>query len=399
MPNPAPPQASPPRALRRAVAGSVIVMIAAGGLFYYASKMAASRRQANHDEVIVNIHPHSCEPNALTVPAGRASFRIVNRSDRAVEWEILDGVLVVEERENIAPGLSQVINANLLPGDYTITCGLLSNPRGTLHVTPTAASDAAAKARPSMVAFVGPLSEFRVYLSSQGTALIKAVAALDQAIEAGDLSQAQTLYLPARAAYQRLAPAAQRLAELDNVINARADYFEKREQDPAFVGFHRLEYALFQQRNLDDLAPVAQRLLTDVTTLKQQLLAQSLPPEQLVSSVVRNLNSLADVRASNGEEERYSHSDLNGFAGNLDAAHKVVELLRPLLAKSAADLLPTLDMALSDFDTELNGFKVDNGYASYDSVSAQQRQQIADKAKALAAALDGIDPALGLSGL
>ena len=392
-------QASPPRALRWAVAGSVIVMIAAGGLFYYASKMAAAKRQANHDEVLVTIHPHSCEPNALTVPAGRASFRIVNRSDRAVEWEILDGVLVIEERENIAPGLSQVINANLLPGDYTITCGLLSNPRGTLHVTPTAASDAAAKARPSMVAFVGPLSEFRVYLSSQGTALIKAVTALDQAIEAGDLSQAQALYLPARTAYQRLAPAAQRLAELDNGINARADYFEKREQDADFSGFHRLEFALFQQRNLDGLAPVAQRLLADVTTLKQQLLAQTLPPDQLVSIVVRNLNTLGDVRAVSGEEERYSHIDLNGFAGNLDAARKVVELLRPLLTKSAAVLLPTIDTALNAFDTELNGFKVNDGYASYDSVSAEQRKQIADKAKALADALDGIDPTLGLSGL
>ncbi|HEF4763233.1 TPA: iron uptake system protein EfeO [Pseudomonas putida] len=374
-------------------------MIAAGGLFYYASKMAATKRQANHDEVVVTIHPHSCEPNALTVPAGNASFRIVNRSDRAVEWEILDGVLVVEERENIAPGLSQVINAHLAPGDYAITCGLLSNPRGTLHVTPTAASDAAAKARPSMVAFVGPLSEFRVYLSRQGTALIKAVSALDQAIEAGDLSQAQALYVPARAAYQRLAPAAQRLAELDNGINARADYFEKREQDPAFSGFHRLEYALFQQRNLNGLAPVAQRLLADVTTLKQQLLAQSLPPEQLVSIVVRSLNTLADVRASSGEEERYSHSDLYGFAGNLDAARKVVELLRPLLAKSATDLLPKIDSAVAAFAAEINSFRVKDGFASYDSVSAEQRQQIANKAKALAAELDAIDPALGLSGL
>jgi iron uptake system component EfeO len=385
--------------LRWAVAGSVIVMIAAGGLFYYASKMAAAKRQANHDEIVVNIHPHSCEPNALTVPAGRASFRIVNRSDRAVEWEILDGVLVLEERENIAPGLSQVINANLVPGDYTITCGLLSNPRGTLHVTPTAASDAAAKAKPSMVAFIGPLSEFRVYLSSQGTALIKATTALEQAIEAGDLSQAQALYVPARAAYQRIAPAAQRLAELDNAINARADYFEKREQDPAFVGFHRLEYALFQQRNLDGLTPVAQRLTRDVTTLKQQLLAEPLPPEQLVNIVVRNLNTLADVRASSGEEERYSHTDLNGFAANLDVARKVVELLRPMLSKSAADVLPKIDSALTAFDSELNGLKVKDGYASYDSVSAEQRKQIADKAQALADALDTIDPALGLSGL
>lgn len=399
MSKPNTPQASPPHALRWAVAGSVVVMIAAGGLFYYASKMAAAKRQHNHDEVVVNINAHSCDPNELSVPAGHASFRIVNRSDRAVEWEILDGVLVIEERENIAPGLSQVINANLQPGDYAITCGLLSNPRGVLHVTPTAASDAAAKAKPSMVAFVGPLSEFRVYLASQGSALIKAVTALNQAIESADLSQAQALYLPARAAYQRLAPAAQRLAELDNSINARADYFERREQDPAFVGFHRIEYALFQQRSLDGLNPVAERLLADVTTLKQQLLAQSLPPEQLVNIVVRNLNTLADVRAASGEEERYSHSDLNGFAGNLQTAHKVAELLRPMLTKSAPDLLPKIDAALSDFDNVLNSFKVKDGYATYDTVSGEQRKQIADKAKALADALDGIDPALGLSGL
>ncbi|MFC6296692.1 iron uptake system protein EfeO [Pseudomonas sp. CCM 7893] len=399
MSNQSPQPASPPRALRWAVAGSVVVMIAAGGLFYYASQLAAAKRQVNHNEIAVTIHAHSCEPNALTVPAGRASFRIINRSDRAVEWEILDGVLVVEERENIAPGLSQVINANLLPGDYAITCGLLSNPRGTLHVTPTAESDAQAKAKPSMVAFIGPLSEFRVYLSSQGGALIKAVAALDQAIEAADLNQAQALYVPAREAYQRLAPASQRLAELDNAINARADYFEKREQDPAFSGFHRIEYALFQQRSTDGLTPIAQRLLTDVTTLKQQLLAQSLPPEQLVSILVRNLNSLADVRAASGEEERYSHIDLNGFAANLDVTRKVLDLMRPLLTKSAADLLPGIDSALTALDAELNGLKVDNRYTAYDSVTADQRKQIADKAKALAVALDGIDPALGLSGL
>ncbi len=395
------PQASPPRALRWAVAGSVIVMIAAGGLFYYASQLAASKRQSNQNqgEITVTIHPHSCEPNALSVPAGRASFRIVNRSERAVEWEILDGVLVVEERENIAPGLSQVINANLLPGDYAITCGLLSNPRGTLHVTPTAESDANAKARPSMVAFIGPLSEFRVYLSSQSSALIKAVAALQQAVAAGDLQQAQALYLPARAAYQRLAPAAQRLAELDNAINARADYFEKREQDPQFQGFHRLEYALFQQRDLSGMAPVAQRLLDDVSSLKQQLLAQSLPPEQLVSVVARNVRSLAEVRAVSGEEERYSHSDLNGFASNLQTTRKVIDLLRPLLSKAAAELLPPIDTAISGLEAQFAALRAGDGYRTYDSVNATQRQQIADQAKQLADALDAIDPALGLSGL
>ncbi|KFE54908.1 iron uptake system protein EfeO [Pseudomonas syringae] len=392
-------KAKPPRALQLAVAGSVVIMIAAGGLFYYASQTAMKKRAANNSaETVVTIHAHACEPNALTVPAGKNAFRIVNRSERAVEWEILDGVLVIEERENIAPGLSQVINANLQPGDYAITCGLLSNPRGTLHVTPTAESEANAKARPSMVAFIGPLSEYRVYLSLQGSALIKAVTALQQAIEAGDLNAAQAAYVPARAAYQRIAPAAQRLAELDNAINARADYYEKREQDAAFSGFHRIEYGLFDQHSVESLNPIAQRLQTDVTSLKQQLLAQNMAPEQLAAIVVRNMRSLAEIR-SNGEEERYSHNDLNGFAANLEGTRKVIDLLRPLLSKSSGPLLEKIDAASAGLDTELNGLKTDSGYRPYDQVDAVQRKLIADKAKTLADALDGIDAALGLSGL
>jgi iron uptake system EfeUOB component EfeO/EfeM len=399
LPSGLPEKASSHNVLRLALVGSVIIMIAAGGLFYYASRAAMQKRQANNSaEITVTIHAHNCEPNALTVPAGRSAFRIVNRSDRAVEWEILDGVLVLEERENIAPGLSQVINANLMPGDYTITCGLLSNPRGTLHVTPTAESDASAKARPSMVAFIGPLSEYRVYLSSQSSALIKAVTALQQAIDAADLDQAQAAYLQARVVYQRIAPAAQRFADLDNAINARADYYEKREQDPSFNGFHRIEYALFDQHKVDGLALPVQRLQTDVTALKQQLMAQTMAPEQLVGIITRNIRSLAEVR-SNGEEERYSHADLSGFAANLEGTRKVIDLLRPLLAKTAGELLQRVDAASTAFGAELDSLKTESGYRPYDQVTTDQRQQIADSAKALADALDGIDPALRLKGL
>jgi iron uptake system EfeUOB component EfeO/EfeM len=394
-----PKKAKPSRALQFAVAGSVVLMIAAGAMFYFASQAAQKKRVANAgNETVVTINAKSCEPNSITVPAGKNAFRIVNASDRAVEWEILDGVLVVEERENIVPGLSQIINANLQPGDYAITCGLLSNPRGTLHVTPTAESDAAAKARPSMVAFIGPLSEYRVYLSTQSSALIRTVNDLQQAIDSGDLAQAQKAYAPARAAYQRIAPAAQRLSELDNAINARADYYEKREQDAGFGGFHRLEFGLFSQKSVDGLAPVVQKLQADIASLKQQLLAQSIAPEQLASMVVRNMRSIAEVR-SNGEEERYSHLDVNGFAANLEGTRKVVDLLRPLLTKTSGDVLKKIDTASTALDDQLLMLKTADGFKPYDQVSTEQRQQIADKAKALADALDGIDPALGLSGL
>ena len=202
--------------------------------------------------------------------------------------------------------------------------------------------------------------------------------------------------MPAREAYQRLAPAAQRLAELDNAINARADYFEQREQDPGFSGFHRLEYGLFDQHSTQGLAPVAEQLQANVVQLKQQLLAQSLPPAQLVNIVARTLHNLADTRANSGEEERYSHIDINGFAANLQATRKVVELLRPLLAKNNADILLNIDNASAALEAEFNALKSPDGYLPYDTVTSTQRQHISTQAKALADALDGIDPALGL---
>ncbi|KUM43328.1 multidrug DMT transporter permease [Pseudomonas sp. EpS/L25] len=379
-------------ALRLALFGSASLLIVAAAAFYYASRSAGERHAAVADgEIKVDILANRCEPNALEVPAGPARFRIVNRSDRAVEWEILDGVLVVEERENIAPGLSQVINATLAPGDYAITCGLLSNPRGTLKVLPTAASEAASKAGPTLTQFIGPLSEYRVYLNQQSRLLLQGISALQQALATGDLNQARTAYAAARLPYQRLAATAQRFAELDNRLNARADYYEKREQDPAFGGFHRLEQGLFAANSTAGLEPVAARLQQDAVALRDALLGQSLPPEQLSGNAARLLHNLATTRIS-GEEERYSQLVLPGFAANLDGTRKIIDLLRPLLSKGHQDLQQRLDSQVQAFATALGDQR-----RPYASLSSEERNRIAAAAQALADTLDQVAPALGLA--
>ncbi|KTT34783.1 multidrug DMT transporter permease, partial [Pseudomonas oryzihabitans] len=368
------------------------LLIVAAAAFYYASRSAGQRHAtAGADVVTVDILANRCEPNALEVPAGPARFRIVNRSDRAVEWEILDGVLVVEERENIAPGLSQVINATLAPGDYAITCGLLSNPRGTLKVLPTAASEAASKAKPTLTQFIGPLSEYRVYLNQQSRLLLQGITTLQQALAAGDLQQAREAYAAARLPYQRLAATAQRFAELDNRLNARADYYEQRERDPAFGGFHRIEQGLFVANSTAGLEPVATRLQQDATALRDALLGQSLPPEQLSGNAARLLHNLASTRIS-GEEERYSQLVLPGFAANLEGTRKVIDLLRPLLSKGHQDLQQQLDTRAQAFADALG-----DQQRPYASLSASDRDRIAKAAQALADSLDQVAPTLGLT--
>ena len=150
--------------MRVAVAASALLVVAGLAAFWYASKEARKApAKAANNAVTVTIQGNACEPNEITVPAGRTTFTIVNKSNRALEWEILDGVMVVEERENIAPGFSQTMTVKLQPGEFAITCGLLSNPRGKLHVMPSAASQAEA-ARPSLVNYVGALAEYQVFL-------------------------------------------------------------------------------------------------------------------------------------------------------------------------------------------------------------------------------------------
>ena len=95
----------------------------------------------------------------------------------------------------------------------------------------------------------------------------------------------------------------------------------------------------------------------------------------------------------NGDEERYSHSDLAGFAANLEGARKVIDLLRPLLQRKAAELPARLDTAAAALDTGLAPL----AGKPYDQVTAAQRQQLAAAAARLAEALDAVAPALGLA--
>ena len=147
-------------AVRAGFAASLALLIAAAAVFTYATLTVQKSRRAAAESTTVAITGQGCEPAELTVSAGRNVFQIANRSDRAVEWEILDGVMVLEERENIAPGFTQQLATRLEPGDYAITCGLLSNPRGRLHVLPVA--NAAPVAKPNLTAFIeGRMNDMR----------------------------------------------------------------------------------------------------------------------------------------------------------------------------------------------------------------------------------------------
>ncbi|AYD03768.1 iron uptake system protein EfeO [Neorhizobium sp. NCHU2750] len=385
-----------PTVIRLGLGLSVALVIVAGGAFYYASRLShRSAAQNVAGATTVTIAGRACDPQELTVPAGRRTFLIVNKSDRAVEWEILDGVMVVEERENIAPGFTQSLSARLQPGDYEITCGLLSNPRGKLHVTPSAENDAAS-ATSTLTAFIGALAEYKVYLAGETREFVSAVGALTDAIKAGNIDDARKLYEPARIAYSHLAPVAGPLSDLDAAINARANDYEKKEADPAFGGLHRIEYGLFAQNSLNGLAPVATKLSDDAGQLAGRIHDLKVMPDHMVSGAASALQRFASTTAE-AEDDRYVHSDLTSLAATLDGVRRVTDLMRPGAIKTSAAIYQSIDKQFAELDAALAKLKSGDGFVGYDSVSDSDKAALKTAAAALADDLGKLRDQLGAS--
>jgi iron uptake system component EfeO len=345
--------------------------------------------------VSVVITDKGCEPNILSVPAGKTTFRIKNQSRRAVEWEILDGVMVVEERENIVPGFVQSLTANLEAGQYQMTCGLLTNPKGTLTVA--AAGTTKSAGEPTALDLVGPLAEYKVYVTREVSDLVEQTKRFAEAVKAGKLEEARNLYAPARQHYERIEPVAELFSDLDKSMDARADDFELKENDPAFVGFHRIEKALFMDKSTAGMQPLADRLVRDTQDLQKRLGDLTIPPAKMVGGASDLIEEVASTKIS-GEEDRYSGTDLSDFQANVDGAQKIFNLLRPLIASRNSELEARIRTNFSKVDTLLGRYRAKEGqFQNYEKLTASDRNALKGAITALAEDLSQLRGTLGLN--
>lgn len=387
---------APPSALSRLFRALVplgaVFVLAGLGAFWWASQHAAKAPGSGSFET-VTVTAKDCDPMEMTVAAGRRSFQITNASDRPVEWEILEGVMVLAERENILPGYNSILNVNLAPGDYEITCGLLTNPRGVLHVTPSEewTTDAA---KVELADFLGVLGEYKVYLIMQGNAAIKTAEALRDAIARGDLAASQAAWAAARSPYKRIEPLAYRLSDLENAIDPVAGFLKGREADPAFTGYHRLEYGLFAQNSLDGLQPVADKLVSDLTDLKTRLSGFTISPTLMISLPGDMARQLADDKIAHGENH-YSKTDLGDFAANLEGIAKLAGLLESVAAPVDPALKDMVAAQVAKTQAVFDGLKNNDGYPPYDQVDQSTRKNLSASFSELAETLARLQPAIG----
>lgn len=350
---------------------------------------------ANADgSVSIAVNDAACEPMALTVPSGQTVFNIQNNSSRKLEWEILKGVMVVDERENIAPGLADKMTVTLLPGEYEMTCGLLTNPRGKLTVTDSGFKATASQA--DMAKLEQPLAEYKAYVQAEAKDLVAKTTEFTAAVKAGNIDKAKSLFAATRYHYERIEPIAELFNELDPAIDAREDDFKQGPKDPAFTGFHRIEYALWVENSTAGVNDIADKLLADVKTLQQEIDLLSFPPNKVVGGAAVLVEEVAGSKIS-GEEDRYSHTDLSDFQANIEGAQKIVDLFRPLIAEKNQALLDKTDANFKTVNEILAKYQTANGFETYDKLTEADRKALQAPINALAEDLAQLRGTLGLN--
>ena len=249
----------------------------------------------------------------------------------------------------------------------------------------------------SPLELVAPIADYKIYVAENVRKLATDTRAFTAAVKAGDIEKAKKLYAPTRTSYEKIEPIAELFSDLDSAIDSRADDHEKAEKDPAFGGFHRIEYALWVQKSTKDVNKTADKLLADVLELQKRLVALTFPPEKVVGGAAVLMEEVAATKIS-GEENRYSHTDLWDFQANFEGAYKIVELLRPLVARENKAFSDKTDGNFKAvFDTLTKYRMADGGFDTYSKLSERDRKLLAGRVNTLAEDLSKLRGMLGLN--
>lgn len=262
---------------------------------------------------------------------------------------------------------------------------------GLLH-TPLSAFAATAP-----LDLVAPISDYKIYVTEQLDELATHTQQFTDAVKKGDLATAKQLYAPTRVYYASIEPIAELFSDLDASIDSRVDDHEQGVKAADFTGFHRIEYSLFSENSTQGLDQLADGLNKDVKDLQNRVAGLTFPPEKVVGGAAALMEEVAATKVT-GEEDRYSHTDLYDFQGNVDGAKKIVDLLRPYLEQNDSAFAAKVDKNFTTVNTILAKYKTaDGGFETYDKVKENDRKALIGPVNTLAEDLSTLRGKLGLN--
>ncbi|MFI1163049.1 iron uptake system protein EfeO [Streptomyces sp. NPDC020801] len=323
----------------------------------------------------------TCRTSTASVPAGQVTLRIENKGAKATEVEIvLPDDRIVSEKENIGPGTRYTLTAEVKAGSYEIACRPGMKGHGVRQKL-TVTGGSAAERDPRLDKAV---ADYRQYAQDQADETLPRVETFVKAVRAGDVAAARKAYAISRLGWERTEPVAESFGDIDPKVDVREDGLEDGQK---WTGWHRLEKALWKDGKIGaEEKALADRLVTDLSDWQKRVGTAEISPTSMANGAKELLDEVATGKVT-GEEDRYAHTDLVDFQGNVEGAQKAYELLKPVAAKNDPALTGELDKQFAALDALLGKYRTGKSsyeFVSYDKVGENQRKELSDAVNALA---------------
>jgi iron uptake system component EfeO len=205
------------------------------------------------------------------------------------------------------------------------------------------------------------------YVQGQVDELVGDAKVFTDAVRAGDVDAAQAAYAPSRQAWERIEPIASLIPELDGKVDARVDDFTS-EDDPAWTGWHRLEYILWEMGTIDDAAKeFADQLDADLAVLVDSVATLDIPPAVIAVGSFELLEEAASGKLT-GEEDRYSHTDMWDIAANVEGSEQAFELLEAAVEAKDPELVERIEAGFDEAEELVEAQADGDGYVAFDQI-------------------------------
>jgi iron uptake system component EfeO len=334
----------------------------------------------NGGPIAVTAGDESCEVGTAEAPAGTITFAVRNTGNKITEFYLYGtGGRIMGEVENIGPGLTRNLIVEVPDGGaYTTACkpGMV----GDGIQAPFTVTGSAARSVDENTRLAEATTGYQRWVTSQIEALVPKTQEFVDAVKAGDVETAKTLFPVSRTYWERIEPVAESFGDIDPKIDGRED--DERDPGVQFTGYHRLEKDLWVDGLQPDSPAMADQLMTDLGDLVSQVATVELTPVQLANGAKELLDEVATGKIT-GEEDRYSHTDLWDFKANVEGSQGAVAALRPVIDEKDPTLGPLLDERFAAVDALLEEYRAGDGYRLYTELTEDDTRRMAEAVDAL----------------
>jgi iron uptake system component EfeO len=209
------------------------------------------------------------------------------------------------------------------------------------------------------------VADYKTYLVDESNTMITATSKFTAAVRAGDVAKAKSLFAPSRYHWETIEPLAGLVASVDGKVDSRVDDFASV-NDPAFTGWHRLEYMLWVQGRLTPLSTkYAKQLDKDLEPLPGLFEKADVTAKNVANGAAGLIEEVSEGKIT-GEEDRYSHTDLYDLAANVNGSFRAFQAYEPVLLAVNKPLELKIEQAFLDAKAILAKYqKPDGSYGSY----------------------------------